>query len=117
MQAIEINTVPNAQTLNVSKVVVTLNSASMFSMQFAVAGFGKWTNAEGVEEYQPNPLVSTLLNVQGETWNNWGSDVDDSTFIGDLALAQLGLTRAPVEEASEAPAEAPAEEAPAESGE
>jgi hypothetical protein len=51
--------------------------------------------------------------VQGETWNSWGSDVDDSTFIGDLALAQLGLTRAPVEEASEAPAE----EAPAESGE
>lgn len=117
MQAIEINTVPNAQTLNVSKVVITLNSASMFSMQFAVAGFGKWTNAEGVEEYQPNPLVSTLLNVQGETWNSWGSDVDDNTFIGDLALAQLGLTRAPVEEASEAPAEAPAEEAPAESGE
>jgi hypothetical protein len=55
-------------------------------MQFAVAGFGKWTNAEGVEEYQPNPLVSTLINVQGETWNSWGSDVDDSTFIGDLAL-------------------------------
>jgi hypothetical protein len=53
--------------------------------------------------------------VTGDAWNNWGSDQDDATYIGNLALAQLGLTRAPAEEAPEAPAEeapeAPAEEA------
>jgi hypothetical protein len=109
---IEINTVPNAQTLNVSKVVVALNSAQEFGMQFSVNGFGKYTDAEGNETWGQNPLVSTLLNVTGDAWNNWGSDKDDATYIGDLALAQLGLERAPVKEA---PAEeAPAEEAPAE---
>tara|TARA_R100000084_G_C4555738_1_gene102182 strand:- start:191 stop:526 length:336 start_codon:yes stop_codon:yes gene_type:complete len=105
---IEINTVPNAQTLNVSKVVVALNSAQEFGMQFSVNGFGKYTDAEGNETWGQNPLVSTLLNVTGPTWDAWGSDKDDATYIGDLALAQLGLTRAPAEE------EAPAEEAPAE---
>ena len=110
-QIIEINTIPNAQSLNVSKVVITLNSASMFSMQFLVNGFGKYNDPEGNETWSPNPLVNTLLNISGESWNNWGSDVDDATYIGDLALAQLGLTRdpnAPVEEAPEE--EAPAEE-------
>ena len=58
-----------------------------------------------------NPLYSGLLNISGKTWDDWGSDVDDATYIGNLALSQLGLTRAP-EEAPEAPAEeAPAEEA------
>ena len=119
-QIIEINTIPNAQSLNVSKVVITLNSASMFSMQFLVNGFGKYNDPEGNETWSPNPLVNTLLNISGESWNNWGSDVDDATYIGDLALAQLGLTRDPnapgeVEEvAPAAPEEAPEEEAPAE---
>ena len=95
---IEINTVPNAQTLNVSKVVVALNSAQEFGMQFSVNGYGKYTDAGGNVTLGQNPLVSTLLNVTGDAWNTWGSDVDDATYIGDLALAQLGLERAPAEE-------------------
>ena len=111
---IEIAVTPTA-TLNASKVAITLNSAQEFGMQFSVAAFGKITDAEGNEVWGQNPLYSGLLNVTGEAWDNWGSDKDDATYIGDLALAQLGLERAPVEEASEAPAEeapeAPAEEA------
>ena len=109
---IEINTVPTAE-LNASKVAITLNSAQEFGMQFAVSAFGKVT-VDGEEVWGQNPLYSGLLNVTGEAWDNW-LDVDDATYIGNLALSQLGLTRAPAEEAPEAPAEetpeAPAEEA------
>ena len=105
---IEIAVTPTA-TLNASKVAIQLNSAQEFGMQFSVAAFGKVT-VDGEEVWGQNPLYSGLLNVTGDAWNNW-LDVDDATYIGDLALAQLGLTRAP-EEAPEAPAEeAPAEEA------
>jgi len=96
---IEVNTIPNEKTLNVSKVAIKLNSAQEFGMQFSVSGFGKYTDAEGNENWGPNPLVSTLLNVVGEAWSNWGkteSESDDD-YIIDLALAQLGLTRAPEE--------------------
>jgi len=114
-QIIEINTIPNAQSLNVSKVVITLNSATMFGMQFLVNGFGKYNDPEGKEAWSPNPLVNTLLNISGDSWNNWGADVDDATYIGDLALAQLGLTRDPdavveVEEIAPAAPEEPVEE-------
>lgn len=114
-QVIEINTIPNAQSLNVSKVVITLNSASMFSMQFLVNGFGKYNDPEGNETWSPIPLVNTLLNISGDTWNSWGTDADDATYVGDLALAQLGLTRDPdavveVEEIAPAVTEEPAEE-------
>ena len=108
---IEINTVPT-EALNASKVAITLNSAQEFGMQFAVSAFGKVT-VDGNEVWGQNPLYSGLLNVTGDAWNNWGSDQDDATYIGDLALAQLGLERAP-EEAPEAPAEEAEEEAPAE---
>lgn len=108
---IEIAVTPTA-TLNASKVAITLNSAQEFGMQFSVAAFGKITDAEGNEVWGQNPLYSGLLNISGATWDDWGSDVDDATYVGDLALAQLGLTRAP-EEAPEAPAEE-APEAPAE---
>ena len=108
---IEIAVTPTA-TLNASKVAIQLNSAQEFGMQFSVAAFGKVT-VDGEEVWGQNPLYSGLLNVTGEAWDNW-LDVDDATYIGNLALAQLGLTRAP-EEAPEAPAEeapeAPAEEA------
>jgi hypothetical protein len=108
---IEIAVTPTA-TLNASKVAITLNSAQEFGMQFAVAAFGKVT-VDGEEVWGQNPLYSGLLNVTGEAWDNW-LDVDDATYVGNLALAQLNLTRAP-EEAPEAPAEeapeAPAEEA------
>jgi hypothetical protein len=108
---IEINTIPTAE-LNVSKVAVSLNSAQEFGMQFSVVGWGKFTNPEGEDVWGTNPLVSTLLNVTGPTWDAWGSDKDDATYIGDLALAQLGLQRDPdaVIEAEETPVVAPAEE-------
>tara|TARA_R100000988_G_C3965926_1_gene148777 strand:- start:487 stop:837 length:351 start_codon:yes stop_codon:yes gene_type:complete len=93
---IEINTIPTAE-LNVSKVAVQINSAQEFGMQFSVVGWGKFTNPEGEDVWGTTPLVSTLLSVTGETWDNW-LDVDDATYVGDLALAQLGLQRAPVEE-------------------
>jgi len=106
----EVNTIPNEKSLNVSKVVVKVNGVqeSPLGLQFSVAGFGKYTDAQGVTTWGPNPLVSTLLNVVGETWTNWvpGAAASDADYIIDLALKQLGLTRAPVEEA-------PAEEAPA----
>ena len=97
---IEVNTIPNEKSLNVSKVVITLNSAQEFGMQFSVAGFGKYTDAEGNLTWGPNPLVSTLLNVVGESWKDWvpGAAASDSDYIIDLALKQLGLKRAPVEE-------------------
>ena len=95
---IEIAVTPTA-TLNASKVAIQLNSAQEWGMQFSVAAFGKITDAEGNEVWGQNPLYSGLLNVTGDAWNNWGSDQDDATYIGDLALAQLGLERAPVDEA------------------
>jgi len=93
---IEINTVPTAE-LNASKVAIQLNSAQEFGMQFAVSAFGKVT-VDGEEVWGQNPLYSGLLNVTGEAWDNW-LDVDDATYVGDLALADLGLERAPVDEA------------------
>jgi hypothetical protein len=106
----EVNTIPNEKSLNVSKVVVKVNGVqeSPLGLQFSVAGFGKYTDAQGVTTWGPNPLVSTLLNVVGDTWTNWvpGAAASDADYIIDLALKQLGLQRAPVEEA-------PAEEAPA----
>ena len=106
---IEINTIPTAE-LNVSKVAVSLNSAQEFGMQFSVVGWGKFKNAEGEDVWGTNPLVSTLLNVTGPTWDAWGSDKDDATYIGDLALSQLGLQRDAVVEVEETPVVAPAEE-------
>jgi len=109
---IEIAVTPTAE-LNASKVAITLNSAQEFGMQFAVSAFGKVT-VDGEEVWGQNPLYSGLLNISGPTWDAWGSDVSDEEYVGNLALSQLGLTRAP-EEAPEAPAEeapeAPAEEA------
>ena len=106
---IEINTIPTAE-LNVSKVAVSLNSAQEFGMQFSVVGWGKFKNAEGEDVWGTTPLVSTLLNVTGEAWDNW-LDVDDATYIGDLSLDLLGLQRAPVEEEESDDSEETTEEA------
>ena len=92
---ITINTTPT-ESLNASRVDITLDSAQAFGMQFSVAAFGKITDAEGNEVWGQNPLYSGLLNVTGDAWDNW-LDVDDATYVVDLALAQLGLERAPVE--------------------
>ena len=111
---IEIPTKPTAK-LNVSKVKVSLNSAAEFSMQFSVVGLGKYTDGEGNEVWGNTPIVSTLLLVSGAAWTNWGKTPGqtDPEYIGNLALAQLGLTRDETVVAVEpeaAPAEEPAEE-------
>jgi len=114
-----INTTPT-ESLNASRVDISYNSGQEFGMQFSIACYAKVT-VEGEETWSSSPIFSSLLNVTGSTWDSWGSDVSDQEYIGNLALSQLGLTRAP-EEAPEAPAEedeeaedeAPAEETPAE---
>ena len=110
---IEIPTKPTAK-LNVSKVRITLNSAAEFSMQFSVVGWGKYTDGEGNEVWGNTPIVSTLLSVTGAAWTNWGKTPGqtDPEYIGNLALAQLGLERDETVVAAEpeAPAEEPAAE-------
>ena len=107
-----INTTPT-ESLNASRVDISYNSGQEFGMQFSIACYAKVT-VEGKETWSSSPIFSSLLNVTGSTWDSWGSDVSDQEYVGNLAIAQLGLTRAP-EEAPEAPAEeapeAPAEEA------
>jgi len=106
-----INTTPT-ESLNASRVDISYNSGQEFGMQFSIACYAKVT-VEGEETWSSSPIFSSLLNVTGSTWESWGSDVSDQEYIGNLALAQLNLTRAPVE-APEAPAEEAEEEAPAE---
>ena len=103
---IEVNTKPKAG-LNVSKLAISLNSAAEFSMQFSVVGWGKYTDAEGNEVWGNNPLVSTLLRVDGDAWKNWTPDAagSDADYIGNLALQQLGLERDETVVAAEEPAE------------
>jgi len=104
---IEINTKPTAG-LNVSKVAISLNSAGEFNMQFSVVGWGKFTDAEtGNEVWGSNPLVSTLLRVDGDAWKNWTPDAagSDADYIAGLALAQLGLEK----DDTVVPAEPPAD--------
>jgi hypothetical protein len=107
---IEVITKPTA-SLNVSKVVIRLNSAAEFSMQFNVVGWGKYTDGEGNEVWGSNPVVSTLLSVSGPTWSGWipGAAASDSEYIANLALTQLGLERD--ETAVAAEPEAPAKKA------
>ena len=58
-----------------------------------------WEKSRRVPRANQIVMMAGLLNVTGDAWNNWGSDKDDATYVGDLALAQLGLERAEVEEA------------------
>ena len=81
-------------------------------MQFSVVGWGKYTDGEGNEVWGNTPIVSTLLSVSGAAWTNWGKTPGqtDSEYIGNLALAQLGLERDETVVAVE-PEAAPAEPA------
>ena len=108
---IELNTVPNLEAgLNISKVVVQLNSVndSPYQLQYSVTGFGK--DSEGA--FFPNPLMSKLFVISGETWTNWTPDAagSDDEYVGGLVLSDIGLERAEVEEV-------PAEEEAAPEGE
>ncbi|MBT3891069.1 MAG: hypothetical protein HOF72_10615 [Planctomycetaceae bacterium] len=106
-----INTVPT-EALNASIVEVKLNSAQMFGMQYSLECFSKRT----LTDEDGNPIVATglihteLLQVTGPKWRDWTPDAagSDEAYIAGLALTQLGLEAAPVEEA--APAEEPAAE-------
>ena len=106
-----INTTPT-ESLNASRVDISINSGVEFGMQFSIACYAKVT-VEGEETWSSSPIFSSLLNVTGATWDAWGSDVSDQEYIGNLALSQLNLPRAPDEAPEEAPAEE-AEETPAE---
>ena len=107
---ITVNTIPTA-SLNVSQVRISINSAAEFNMQFSVVGLGKYKDGEGKEVWGSNPVVSTLLKVDGEAWTNWGKTPGqtDAEYIVGLALDQLGLKRDETVVAAEAPAE-PVEE-------
>ena len=107
---IEVNTIPKAG-LNVSKVRISLNSSAEFNMQFSVVGWGKYPDPDGKDVWGNNPIVSTLLRVDGEAWTNWGKTPGqtDADYIIGLALAQLGLERD--ETVVEAEPEAPAKKA------
>ena len=100
-----INTTPT-ESLNASRVDISYNSGQEFGMQFSIACYAKVTVANE-ETWSSSPIFSSLLNVTGSTWDAWGSDVSDQEYVGNLALAQLGLTREP----EEAPAEEAEEEA------
>ena len=81
--------------LNVSKLVITVSGGQQFGLSFAVKGYGKYTDGEGKEVWSLDPLMTTSLAITGDAWKNWGSDGDDETYVADLALAKLGLERAP----------------------
>jgi len=101
-----INTVPT-ESINASRVDISYNSGQEFGMQFSIACYAKVT-VDGEETWSSSPIFSSLLSVTGSTWDAWGSEVSDQEYIGNLALAQLGLTRVSAEEA---PAEEAEEEA------
>ena len=95
-----INTAPKPdEGLNISKVEVQINSVndSPYQLQYSVTGFGK--DSEGA--LFPTPLLSKLFVISGDTWTNWTPDAagSDDEYVGGLVLADIGLERAPVEEA------------------
>ena len=103
---IEINTVPKPdEGVDISKVVVQLNSVndSPYQLQYSLTGFGK--DSEGA--FFPNPLLSKLFVISGDTWTNWTPDAagSDDEYVGGLVLSDLGLERAEVEEAPAEPSE------------
>ena len=77
---IEVQTKPKAG-LNVSRLAISLNSAAEFSMQFSVVGWGKYTDGEGKEVWGNTPIVSTLLQVSGEAWTNWGKTPGETDSV------------------------------------
>ena len=85
--------------LNISKVLIQLNSVndSPYQLQYSVTGFGK--DSEGA--FFPNPLMSKLFVISDDTLTNWTPDAAGSAdeYVGGLVLAEIGLERAPVEEA------------------
>ena len=107
---IQINVIPKPEEgLNISKLVIALNSASdsPFSMQFAVNGYGKRTieNDEGeeVDLWFPNPVYTGLFRVDGEKWSAWTPEVagSDNDYVASLVLSDLNLEKAPEAEVEE----------------
>lgn len=107
---IQVNTIPKPEEgLNISKLVIGLNSASdsPFSMQFSVTGLGKRTitNDEGeeVDQWFPHPVYTGLFKVDQEKWSAWTPDAaaNDNEYIGNLVLSDLNLEKAPDAEVEE----------------
>jgi len=83
--------------LNVSKLVVQVSSPQQYGLTFTLTGFGKFTKPDGSEVWSTNPIMSDTLAISGESLSNWpsGGGEVENTYVGDLALAQLGLERDP----------------------
>ena len=100
---ITVNTIPT-EALNASIVNINLNSAEMFGMQYSLECFSKrnLTDEDGKPIVATGLIHSELLQVKGPKWRDWvpGAAGSDSEYITGLALAQLGLEAAPVEEAA-----------------
>jgi len=104
---ITVDTIPT-EALNASFVNIKLNSAEMFGMQYNLECFSKrnLTDEDGNPVVASGMIHSELLQVKGPKWRDWvpGAAGSDSEYIIALALQQLNLEAAPVEE-PEAPAE------------
>jgi hypothetical protein len=107
---IHINVIPKPEEgLNISKLVIGLNSASdsPFSMQFVVNGYGKRTitndKGEEVDEWFPVPVYTGLFKIDGKKWSEWTPDAaaNDNEYIGNLVLSELNLEKAPDAEIQE----------------
>ena len=100
---ITVNTIPT-EALNASIVNINLNSAEMFGMQYSLECFSKrnLTDEDGKPIVATGLIHSELLQVKGPKWRDWvpGAAGSDSEYIIALALQQLNLEAAPVEEAA-----------------
>ena len=97
---IVIDTTPTDK-LNVSRLEVMFQSGQMFGLNFKLAGYAKYTNADGDEVLTNEPIIVDSLSITGADWDGW-LDVDDRQYVADKALAKLGLTGTlPAEPAAE----------------
>mgnify|MGYP003111696163 CR=1 FL=1 len=82
------------EKLNVSKLVLTAIGGQMFGLNFNIQGYGKYVDGDGNSVWSLDPIISSALNITGADWDNWDTGVDDELYVGNLALASLGLERA-----------------------
>ena len=100
---ITVNTIPT-EALNASFVNIKLNSAEMFGMQYSLECFStrNLTDEDGKPITASGLIHPELLQIKGPKWSEWGKTAakTDEEYIAGIALAQLGLEAAPVEEAA-----------------
>jgi hypothetical protein len=98
-----IHTVPT-EALNASIVEIKLNSAVMFGMQYNLECYSvrNLTDEEGKPVTATGLIHTELLQVTGPKWRDWTPDAaaSDEAYLQQLALTQLNLEAAQVEEAA-----------------